>query len=130
MNKKQYSCIIIDDDPDFLESMSTYISLIPKLKLIGSYSNHNEVLRDSQGWDQIDFLFLDIRMEVSGIDLARMIRPCFKYLIFHTSYSEFALDAFHVGGDHYLVKPFSISRLIEAVNAVLKRNRESLLPAH
>ena len=126
----QYSCIIIDDDPDFLEIMSAYVSSIPTFNLIGCYSNHREVLRDTPRWQKIDFLFLDIRMEVSGIDLARVIRPSVKYLIFHTSYSEFALDAFQVGGDHYLVKPFSLSRLIEAVNAILKRNRQHPLVLH
>lgn len=68
-----------------------------------------------------DTVFLDINMpKVSGLELGYEI----KYLnpnasiVFQTAYEEHALEAFDIGAVAYLVKPYSIEQLKNALERV------------
>ena len=68
-----------------------------------------------------DLVFLDINMpQVSGLELGYEL----KYLnnkikiIFQTAYEEHALKAFDIGAVAYLVKPYSLEQVKEAVGRV------------
>jgi len=70
-----------------------------------------------------DTVFLDINMpKVSGLELGYEI----KYLnpnasiVFQTAYEEHALEAFDIGAVAYLVKPYSIEQLKNALERVKK----------
>ena len=71
----------------------------------------------------IDVLILDINLnaEISGIDLAKMIRKKNKkvYIIFLTGHLEYSLVAYAVKTFDYLPKPITIERLEVTLNRLL-----------
>ena len=74
-----------------------------------------------------DLCFVDINLgDIKGTVLAqaiRNIRPdC--YIIFVTAYSEYAIDAFELGVDDYIMKPFTQERFRKAYNKFLSKYRE------
>ncbi|WP_231460237.1 MULTISPECIES: LytTR family DNA-binding domain-containing protein [unclassified Pedobacter] len=120
---KLYSCVLVDDDRTSLSLLKNYINQIPKLKMLGSFDSAAEAITYVRNADdEIDFLFLDIVMDISGIDVAQILRDKVKYIIFITGYDGFALKAFNVGGDQYLTKPVQFSKFLETINQVLRRN--------
>jgi two-component system LytT family response regulator len=73
--------------------------------------------------ETFDLVFLDINMpQVSGLELGYEL----KYLnenisiIFQTAYDEHALKAFDIGAVGYLVKPYSLEQVKEALTRVKK----------
>lgn len=74
--------------------------------------------------ESFDLAFLDINMpHISGIELGYEL----KYLspsmgiIFQTAYEEHALKAFDIGAVAYLVKPYSIDQLRDALERIKLR---------
>lgn len=126
-NSKLYRCVVVDDDRTFLDLVTTYIGRIPKLNLLKSYDSGISAIKEINDDDNIDFLFLDIRMDVSGIDVARLLRDKVKFIVFMTAYDEFALNAFQVGGDKYLTKPVYFPKFLETINQVLRRNNAAMI---
>jgi len=128
-NNALYKCVIIDDDQLSVDILQNFIDRIPELKVIKTYNNPALALTEIKSTDDIDFLFLDIKMDISGLDVAKILRDKVRFLIFVTSYEEFALDAFGVHGDKFLVKPIHFSKLSTAVDDVLrKENRQRGFP--
>lgn len=97
---------------------------------MGSYTDPKEALNKLGHGQEVDFLFLDIKMEISGLDMARMLRNKINHIILITAYKQFELEAFQVHCDHYLVKPVDFSKFLSAINDVVKRKRrEEILTA-
>jgi len=101
--------------------MELCLSKISCIKALGFYSDPAIAIRAFDELDYVDFLFVDVRMPISGIEVASRIRDQVRFLIFLTAYPEFALDAFSVSADHYLVKPVSLEAIEEAIERVMKR---------
>lgn len=81
-----------------------------------------DLLQRIKGQERYDILFLDIYMpDITGIELAREIRKrddeC--QLIFLTTSSVHAVEAFSVHAAHYLVKPYTIKQLEDALNKAI-----------
>jgi len=126
----KYRCAIIDDDRMTVDILSNYISKIAKIETIYTFTEPLKALNQITEDDLIDFLFLDIRMDISGIDVARVLRDKVKYLIFVTSYKEYALDAFSVDCDKYIVKPVLFPEFLNAINEIIiKEKKLSRKPA-
>lgn len=126
-NSKLYRCVLVDDDRMSIDILTGYISKVPKLNIYKSYQSASMAINEINMDDDIDFLFLDIRMDISGIDVAKVLRDKVKFIIFVTAYNEFALNAFSVGGDQYLVKPVFFTKFLETVNQVLRRNNAAVV---
>lgn len=126
-NSKLYRCVLVDDDRMSIDILTGYISKVPKLNVFKSYQSALLAINEIDIDDNIDFLFLDIRMDISGIDVAKVLRDKVKFIIFVTAYDEFALNAFNVGGDQYLVKPVYFPKFLETINQVLKRNNAAVI---
>ncbi|HAT92228.1 MAG TPA: DNA-binding response regulator, partial [Sphingobacterium sp.] len=66
--------------------------------------------------EQVDLIFLDIKMpDISGIEFLRSLNTS-PMVIFTTAYSEHALLSFELDAIDYLLKPFSMSRFLKACN--------------
>lgn len=75
-----------------------------------------------------DMAFLDMRLEwCNGISLAKELRKTYPSIriIFCTSYAEFALDAFAVRPDGYLLKPVTAEQIKHVLERV-KRNETDI----
>ena len=71
-----------------------------------------------------DIVLLDICMPgLNGIDVAREIRQRkdATEIIFLTTSSEFAIDAFHLKAAHYVVKPFTREQFEDAMHRAMER---------
>jgi two-component system LytT family response regulator len=119
---KRYSCVIIDDEFSSIEILKEYISQIPKLELLKFYLDPVSGLKALQGGLKADILFLDINMEISGLDIAKMVRNQVKSIIITSGHVENALSAFEVNADAFLVKPIGFKRFLNTVNQQIVKN--------
>ncbi|WP_412468618.1 LytR/AlgR family response regulator transcription factor [Pedobacter sp. KLB.chiD] len=111
------SCIAIDDDPHSLESLMTYMEKLPDLNLIQTFTEPLQALSQISVSDPVDIIFMDVEMpSLSGIELAGLLRQKTKYLVFTTAHTRYAIDAFKVQADAYLLKPYSIIHLAKTIN--------------
>ncbi|MEI9956065.1 MAG: response regulator [Ferruginibacter sp.] len=111
---KPITYIIADDAAIYLELTQQYLKLVPNLECIAACKSAveaNAVLQTQTP----DLLILDIEMpELSGIQLAKSLRYS-PLIIFISSHTHYAVDAFDVDAIDYLVKPITPERLIKAV---------------
>lgn len=111
------NCIIIDDEQFAVDVLLKYIKLMPKLDVVAIYLKPEIALEFVNAYDHIDIVFMDIDMpNLSGIEMAKMIKSKTDKLIFTTSHSSYAFDAYEVEGDAFLLKPFSFAKFAATVN--------------
>lgn len=113
------NCIAIDDDLSSLENLNSYLNTLPDLQLVKSYTDPLKALTDISVADKVDIIFMDIEMpSLSGIELASLLRDKTKHLIFTTAHTKYAIEAFSVEADAYLLKPYSILHFTETINSL------------
>lgn len=114
--------LIVDDEPDVVELLSDYFSLNGYDIL--SACNGNEALAKIS--KQPDLILLDVNMpKMNGIELCEQIRDFVSCpILFLTARTEDTdkIKGFAVGGDDYIVKPFSIDELGARVAAHIRRD--------
>ncbi len=114
---KQYSCLIIEDEPLAMQRTKTFVNKVPFLQLSAAYDNALDGLSHLKS-DPVDILFLDINMdELSGIELLES-SPIQSEVIITTAYQEYALKGYELNVTDYLLKPFTFQRFLLAVNKV------------
>lgn len=127
-------CLIVDDEILAQDVIESYIKEFPLIELVKKCSNAIEALEALQQEDNIQLIFLDIRMPgLSGINLLKSI-PKPPAVIFTTAYPQHAVEGFELNAVDYLVKPFSFERFMLAVNKVRHKteleNRAGLVPGN
>ncbi|RZL55655.1 MAG: response regulator transcription factor [Pedobacter sp.] len=111
------NCIAIDDDFNSLENLNSYLKNLPDLQMVKSFTDPIKALTDISVEDKVDIIFMDIEMPtLSGIELASLLRQKTKHLIFTTAHPRYALDAFNVAADAYLLKPYTMLHFAETIN--------------
>lgn len=99
--------VAVDDEPISLDCLEVVLSNMKELKEVVAFSNAKETLT----WfkkNKADVAFLDIEMRgMNGLELASGIRRLCSSckIIFVTSTSKYALEAFKLHATGYLVKP-------------------------
>ncbi|MCX2485904.1 LytR/AlgR family response regulator transcription factor [Pedobacter sp. MR2016-24] len=115
--KNILKCVIIDDEQHAVDLLTDYISELPSLSLYKTYINPILALDDIKAEDDIDIIWLDIDMPgISGLELAKSLRHKTKKLIFTTAHTQYAVEAFEVKADNYLLKPIKLSRFVSLVS--------------
>jgi DNA-binding LytR/AlgR family response regulator len=80
-----------------------------------------------QSKKNFDIIFMDIYLKgESGIQIARQYSGAHTQIVFASASREHAIEAFNMDAAHYLVKPFSIEQVAEAMTRCM--NHLSLLP--
>ena len=111
------NCIVIDDDPEALNQITSHIKRTPTLQLIGAYTSAREAVRDVKN-GHVDVIYLAIQMpELSGIEFARLVPESCR-LVFTTAYKEYAFDGIKAGAADYLLKPISFEDFQESYKRV------------
>lgn len=116
-----YKILIVDDEEAIVRLLSDYLNL-----------NHYEVMVAYDGSEAIkralekpDLILLDVNMpELDGFSVCKQIRDYVSCpIIFLTARIEDAdkIKGFSVGGDDYIVKPFSIDELGARIAAHIRR---------
>jgi len=107
----------VDDEPHAIEVIETYVGNFPELELIATCNSAIEAFQILQK-DNIDLLFLDIKMPgLLGTDLIRTLKNPPK-VIFTTAYQDYALEGFDLNAVDYLLKPIPFNRFLRAMDKV------------
>jgi DNA-binding LytR/AlgR family response regulator len=132
---RNYSCIIIDDEEIGRDLLENFIGRVPHLEVLGKFSNPLEAL---SGFDieSVDLIFLDIQMpEMTGIEFLKTLSRT-PAVIFTTAYDRYAVEGYELSVIDYLLKPFSFTRFMQAVNKAIelielryKSKKEKTLPS-
>lgn len=111
------NCVIIDDEQFSVDAILKYIDLIPRLNVIGVYTDPQRALAAVSSSRDVDLLFMDVDMPLlSGLELADVLRSKTQKLIFTTAHSKYAFEAFEADGDAFLLKPFSFGKFSTTIN--------------
>jgi two-component system, LytTR family, response regulator len=112
--KTKLSCYIIDDEPLAQEILEAYIAKVSFLELKGTFMSPLEAAVALEE-DKPDLLFLDINMpDLNGLTFIPMLSPK-PMIVLTTAYDQYALKAFELEVNDYLLKPFSFERFYKCV---------------
>lgn len=107
-------CVAVDDEPLALRQIKEYIARTPSLELVAACRSASQA-RDVLDREDADLLFVDIDMpDQNGLDFVGSLDG-FRFVIFTTAYSEFAIDGFKLNAIDYLLKPFGYDDFLKAV---------------
>ncbi len=124
--------IAIDDEPIALEVIKSLAQQVGFITIEACFTNPFSALEYLQK-NKVNLLFLDIKMPgISGMDFLKAL-PNPPMVIFTTAYSEHAVQSFELDAIDYLLKPFSLPRLLKACNKAheqfeLRKNNGGILP--
>ena len=108
------SCLLIDDEPPALKVLSSHISNINGLEIVGQCRNAIEAL-DLLHQKTVDVIFLDIKMpKILGTEFLKNLSHPPK-VIFVTAYHDYAVQGYELDAVDYLVKPVSFERFVKAI---------------
>lgn len=114
----QLRALIIDDEPLAHKVILEYAKDLPALTIAGRCFSATEAM-PLMSRENIDLLFLDIHMpKITGLDFLRTLQH--KPMVIITSaYESYALESFELDVCDYLLKPFSFTRFLQAINKAL-----------
>ncbi len=98
--------ILIDDDYPVLKSIEKRLQQIDGLNVLRAFTDIAAALAFLRSYGKIDLIFCDIEMpDLNGVEAAPLLRPYCQRFVFLTGHKEYALAAFGVHADGYLLKP-------------------------
>ena len=110
------NCVIIDDEPLALELLESYVKKTTFLNLVGSYTNAIQAMKEMQGKQPVQLMFLDIQMPgIDGLEFAKLIDSSIR-VVFTTAFEQYALESYKVNALDYLLKPISYTDFLQSVN--------------
>ena len=120
--------LLVEDDPNLGLLLQDYLQLKGKFDVV-LCKDGEEGLRAFTK-NSYDLLILDVMMpKKDGFTLGKEIRKINSHvpIIFATAKGmiEDKMQAFNLGGDDYITKPFRIEELLLRINALLKRTESS-----
>jgi len=89
---------------------------------VDRFRDAEELLAATEAGRAYDVFLLDIVMPgMDGVTLARRLRAAFATvpILFFTTSSDFAVEAFALGATHYVVKPFTREEFEQAIDRAL-----------
>ncbi|MEQ6120257.1 LytTR family DNA-binding domain-containing protein [Reichenbachiella sp. MALMAid0571] len=114
-------CIIVDDDEMARISLSMLCEKIDDITIVESFDNGLDALNWLKNED-IDLVFLDIEMpDLSGMELVKSVDDL-PQIIFTTSHSKYALEAFEYQVTDFLPKPIQLGRLLKGIERAKELN--------
>lgn len=119
----QYRIAICDDEAYYREELERFILTYAnerKVDLVYDLYEDGQKLGDAvRGGKVYDMVFLDVEMPgVNGLATATMLRGYMDYLIicFVTSHEGYALNAYEINAEGYIVKPVDYAKLKENID--------------
>jgi len=110
--------IIVEDEAPARLKLKMQLQQLEGVSLIAECANPVQAIEQINQLKP-DLVFLDIELgELSGFDVLESIsQPC--HVIFTTAYSQYAVKAFESKAIDYLLKPFDLNRLRQALSRVV-----------
>ena len=115
-------CLVVDDEPLGRDRITALLGGIPDALLLGTCSDGSDAV-ERIGELEPDLLFLDVQMpELDGFGvLAALPQHTRPEVIFVTAHDHYALKAFEVHAQDYLLKPFDAERFLAAFARAAER---------
>tara|TARA_R110002049_G_scaffold3502_1_gene26227 strand:+ start:4367 stop:5059 length:693 start_codon:yes stop_codon:yes gene_type:complete len=111
------NCLILDDDHVSRLALEELIRQTGVLDLVASCEKVTDALKAINS-NEIDIIFLDIEMpEMTGFEFLETLSDD-PFIIFVSSRKDYALKAYETSATDYLLKPFSLDRLLKSINKV------------
>ena len=114
--------LIVEDNTKSAELLKNYLSnLFCDIELVGIASTLDEAITLIYQ-DKPALVFLDINLQAdSGFDVLKKTNPEEYEVIVTTAYSEYSLQAIKNSAIDYILKPYDIEELKQAVNKARKQ---------
>jgi two-component system LytT family response regulator len=125
IQENSISTVIIDDDPFIQELLKDKLQqYFPEIDIVGYGNNGFEGIHKIQQLKP-DLVFLDVEMnDMTGFEMLSKLDTFTFKTIFITSYKHYAIKAIRFNALDYLLKPFDLEELKNAVRR-FKNNRSS-----
>jgi two-component system LytT family response regulator len=122
MTDRPLRVLVVDDEALARQVAVEYLTGCDGVEVAGECANGYEAVKAVSD-AMPDVLLLDVQMpKLSGFDVLELIGPG-PAVIFATAHDEYALKAFEVHAVDYLLKPFSRTRLADAIERARQRLR-------
>ena len=120
---------VIDDEPTVLKASEQVIRrALPDAEVTAFLSSMEALDTLNNPSESPDVCFCDIEMPgINGLEFAlrlKQISPETK-IIFVTAYSEYALEAFRLHANGYIIKPINVVRVLEEIGEPVVNPREA-----
>jgi len=118
--------IIVDDELDAINALKSIIEMEPNLyEILATETNPLKAIELIKALEP-DVIFLDVEMpELTGFDLLRSFDEIKFEVIFATAFEHYAIKAIKNNAIDYIVKPVSISEVLEALQKVRKKHNHN-----
>lgn len=121
--------LVVDDDPHIRQLL---VFALEKAGLATREADDGEAALAAVGESAPDLVILDINMpKLNGLDVCRRLRAQGELPILFLSSRDDEIDrvlGIELGGDDYVVKPFSPREVVARVQAILRRARGPAAP--
>lgn len=121
--------LVVDDDPHIRQLL---VFALEKAGLAAREADDGEAALAAVGESAPDLVILDINMpKLNGLDVCRRLRAQGELPILFLSSRDDEIDrvlGIELGGDDYVVKPFSPREVVARVQAILRRARGPAAP--
>jgi two-component system LytT family response regulator len=123
----EIKAIIVDDEQHCIDALQTMLQKkCPEVTVLGGVNSVKDA-KDLIEAVQPDVVFLDVEMpHQNGFELLKLFDKITFDVIFTTAYEQYALKAIKFNALDYLLKPFSVKELQDAISkCVSRRNSQS-----
>lgn len=123
--------IIVDDEPLMIQKFVRLSSDINDLTVVGKFEDAASALSFVKE-NPVEIAFLDIDMPIkNGIVLAQELQEIRKdiMIVFITAYDQYIRDSNEIGGDYYIVKPYTrrtLEMVMEKIRLLATRQQKEL----
>jgi two-component system LytT family response regulator len=118
----EIKAIIVDDEQHCIDALQTMLAKkCPEVTVLGGV---NSVKQAKELIDELhpDVVFLDVEMpHQNGFELLKLFDRINFDIVFTTAYEQYALKAIKFNALDYLLKPFSVKELQDAVQKCINR---------
>jgi len=114
--------ILVDDNENFLETLSRYVKTFPNIEVAGKAGTGEEAVHLCRNLEP-DLVLMDIKMPgLNGFETARMIKllnnpPRILLLSFNDD-PEYRIESINSGADGYLAKSEINSGLLRQISSI------------
>ncbi|QHS60404.1 LytR/AlgR family response regulator transcription factor [Chitinophaga agri] len=118
----EIKAIIVDDEQHCIDALQTMLQKkCPEVTVLGGVNSVKEA-KELIMEVQPDVVFLDVEMpHQNGFELLKMFDKITFDVIFTTAYEQYALKAIKFNALDYLLKPFSVKELQDAIQKCISR---------
>ncbi len=117
-----FNAIIVDDEKPALDVLGLLLEKTGQICVVGAFMSAADALAEMQRL-KLDVAFIDIEMsDMSGLELAEKIidTGINIEIVFVTAYDKYAFEAFRVNAIDYILKPFSLDDITQAITRLKK----------